>query len=196
MQHAKRACRSNPSRLLPGSWISLGICSLQPAGPNVQSRAVYIVQWQGLTKAPQECREAKELWVGSVDMQTRHLAQKVRGHRAHAAHQTHQKVAHRRARDLAEVGLVPKWLERVALLCTGPVASTHPLSIMRHSKGSGRATYLAPTQDALAPGMGAVENHPVPRPVTRCVPRVSQGELWHVPDLWVKSPRRRRTPEF
>ena len=51
-----------------------------------------------------------------------HLAQKVRGYRAHAAHQTHQKVAHRRARDLAEVGLVPKWLERVALLCTKPVA--------------------------------------------------------------------------
>ena len=125
MQHAKKACRSNPSRLLPGSWISLGICSLQPDLPAKRaiSRRLHSAVARSHKGTTQKCREAKELWVGSVDMQRRHLAQKVRGYRAHAAHQTHQKVAHRRARDLEEVGLVPKWLERVALL-SRPVHGT------------------------------------------------------------------------
>ena len=114
----------------------------------------HTVKRQAHTKASWECSEAKELRVGSVGIQRSNLAQKVRGYSAHAAHQTQEKVADQRDRDLADSGLVPNWLERVELLGTGFTVSTYPLSAMRYSKGSGRATYLAPTQESACASHG------------------------------------------
>ena len=67
-----------------------------------------------------------------------------------------------RRRNLAEEGLGPNWKRRVEVLSMDPAASMHPVSVLRHSKGDGRATYLTPTQDALAPGTPTVVNHSVP----------------------------------
>jgi hypothetical protein len=67
-----------------------------------------------------------------------------------------------RRRNLAEEGLGPIWKRRVEVLSIDPAAGMHPVSVLRHSKGDGRATYLTPTQDALAPGTPTVVNHSVP----------------------------------
>ena len=70
--------------------------------------------------------------------------------------------SHKRRRNLAEEGLGPNWKRRVEVLSMDPAASMHPVSVLRHSKGDGRATYLTPTQDALVPGTPTVVNHSVP----------------------------------
>jgi hypothetical protein len=67
-----------------------------------------------------------------------------------------------RCRNFAEEGLGPNWKRRVEVLSMDPAASMHPVSVLRHSKGDGRATYLTPTQDALVPGTPTVVNHSVP----------------------------------
>ena len=60
-------------------------------------------------------------------------------------------------------------------MCMDPAASMHPVSVLRHSKGSGRATYLTPTQDALAEGTPIAVK---PFGALACDKMGSVGEFW------------------